>query len=265
VAQAKGLRAYIYLELLTYFGDIAFHPDRSANFYPGTMRSSKEGVYNSIIENLTAAIADLPVTRSDGKLYLTKNAAHGLFAKAALWKKDYNAVLTHTSSIINSADFSLTGNDKSWLTSSSTAETIWAPPFSNIGSGSAWYFSGVFGAAVVQVCPVLRYAQVLLMDAEAEIVTGNLSKAGQYLNLIRVRSGLSTYGPFASVADANNALYNTWQAETYRQGDRFANLQRWGIAGSVLNVHGYRPNNNVLPIPVSILSNYLTIVQNPGY
>jgi hypothetical protein len=103
------------------------------------------------------------------------------------------------------------------------------------------------------------------MDVEAEIATGHLATAVQYLNLIRSRSGLSTYGSFASAAEANNALYSTWQAETYRQGDRFANLQRWGIAGSVLNVHGYRPNNNVLPIPVSILSNYLTIVQNPGY
>jgi hypothetical protein len=265
VAQAKGLRAYIYLELLTYFGDLPIHLDRSADFYPGIIRTPREQVYNFIISDLTAAVADLPTTRPDGKLYLTKNAAHGLFAKAALWKKDYNAVLAHTSSIINSAAFSLTGNDKSWLTSASTGETIWAPPFSNIGSGSAWYFSGAFGAVVVQVCPVLRYAQVLLMDAEAEIATGHLATAAQYLNLIRSRSGLSTYGSFASAAEANNALYSTWQAETYRQGDRFTNLQRWGMAESVLNVYGYRPNNNVLPIPVSILSNYLAIVQNPGY
>ena len=265
LAQARALRAYIYLELLTYFGDIPIHPDRSVNYYPGIMRTSKEGVYNSIIEDLTAAIADLPLTRTDGKLYLTKYAAQGLFAKAALWKKDYNTVLAHTSPIINSAMFSLTPNDKSWLTNASTAETIWAPPFSNIGSGYAWYFGGVFGSVTVQVCPVLRYAQILLMDAEAEIATGHLATAAQYLNLIRSRSGLSTFTSFATVTDANNALHSTWQSETYRQGDRFANLQRWGTAESVLNVYGYRSYNNLLPIPVQILSDYPAIVQNPGY
>jgi hypothetical protein len=265
VAQAKVLRAYIYLELLTYFGEIPIHPDRSASFYPGIMRSPKEEVYNLIITDLTAAIAGLPATRADGKLYLTKNAAHGLFAKAALWKKDYNAVLTHTSAIINSASFTLTADDKSWLTNASTTETIWAPPFSKIGSTAAWYFSGAFGAVTVQLCPVLRYAQVLLMDAEAEIATGHLSTAGQYLNMVRLRSNLSAYGPFADASDANAALYSTWQAETYRQGDRFANLQCWGIAEKVLNVYGYVPYKNLLPIPIQIMNNYYSIVQNPGY
>ena len=225
----------------------------------------KQEVYNLIISDLTAAITDLPATRTDGKLYLTKNAVHGLFAKAALWKKDYNAVLTHTSAIINSASFTLTADDKSWLTNASTTETIWAPPFSSIGSGFAWYFSGAFGAVVVQVCPVLRYAQVLLMDAEAEIATGNLSKAEQFLNILRTRNGLPFYVSFANATEASNALYATWQTETYRQGDRFGNLQRWGIAESVLNVYGYRPNNNALPIPGSIMNAYPGIVQNPGY
>ncbi len=265
VAQAKGLRAYIYLEMLTYFGDIPIHYDRNNYFYPSIQRASKDEVYNLISADLTAAIADLPATRADGKLYLTKNAAHGLFARAALWKKDYNAVLAHTTPIISSASFSLTANDKSWLTSASTAETIWAPPFSNIGSGYAWYFSGAFGAVTVQVCPVLRYAHVLLMDAEAEIAAGQLAKAAQYLNLIRARSGLSAYGSFATAAEANNALYTTWQAETYRQGDRFANLQRWGTAEMVLGPYGYHPYNNVLPIPLAILDAYLNITPNAGY
>lgn len=264
-AQAKGLRAYINLELLTYFGDIPVHLDRGTDFYPGMMRTPKEEVYTFITADLTAAIADLPATRADGKLYLTKNAVHGIFARAALWKKDYNAVLTHTTPIISSTGFSLTGNDKPWLTSASTSETIWAPPFSNIGSGFAWYFSGAFGAVEVQVCPVLRYAQVLLMDAEAEIATGHLATVVQYLNLIRTRSGMPAYGSFATAAEANNALYNTWQAETCRQGDRFANLQRWGSAESVLGPYGYHPNNNVLPIPSFIMDAYPNITQNAGY
>ncbi|HMI62793.1 MAG TPA: hypothetical protein VK518_17875, partial [Puia sp.] len=62
------------------------------------------------------------------------------------------------------------------------------------------------------------------------------------------------------------ALQAAWQTETYRQGDRFVNLLRWGTASQVLGPNGFVPGkSNLLPIPQSLLNGYPNLVQNAGY
>ncbi len=264
VAQAKGLRAYIYLIMGQYFGNLPIHNDITSSLFPGISRSTITQVYNTIITDLTAAVADLPATRTNGNVQLTKPAAYGLLAKAALWQKDYAAVTGYTSQIINSSSYSLS-TVNTWLTSAGNAENIWSPSFSGIGLLISWYYAGVFPSTTVTVCPVLRYGQILLIDAEAQVALGNYSTAQQDLNALLTRRAQSTVS-FNNASDGMTALASTWQTETYRQGDRFINLLRWGMAAQVLSANGFvQGKSNLLPIPQSLWNGYPGLNQNSGY
>ncbi|HEY4287023.1 MAG TPA: RagB/SusD family nutrient uptake outer membrane protein [Puia sp.] len=262
VAQAKGLRAYIYLIMGQYFGDLPIHNDISSTLFPGISRSTVSDVYNTIITDLTAAAADLPGSRATGPVLLTKPAAYGLLAKAALWKKDYTAVAGYTAQALSGYSLS---SVNTWFTSATNAENVWCPTFSSIGPLLPWYYTGVFPSTTVKVCPVLRYGQILLIDAEAQIALGQYSVAQQDLNVLLTRRFLSTVS-ITNSSDGMTALQAAWQTETYRQGDRFVNLLRWGTAPQVLGANGFVPGkNNLLPLPQSLLSGYPNLVQNPGY
>ncbi|MEP6845102.1 MAG: RagB/SusD family nutrient uptake outer membrane protein [Panacibacter sp.] len=108
---------------------------------------------------------------------------------------------------------------------------------------------------------IIRYADVLLMAAEAEIEVGSLETARGYVNQVRARAkdpiswarevpgDLST-----AVADANYVI-NTYTAawtdkdvartavrferrlELAQEGHRFFDLVRWGIAAQTLNTY----------------------------
>jgi len=262
VAQAKGLRAYIYFIMGQYFGDLPIHNDITTTLFPGIMRSTTSDVYNMIVTDLTAAAADLPTTRATGPVLLTKLAAYGLLAKAALWKKDYTAVAGYTAQALSGYSLS---SVNTWFTSATNAENVWCPTFSNIGPLVPWYYTGVFPSTTVKVCPVLRYGQILLIDAEAQIALGHYSVAQQDLNVLLTRRYQSTVS-ISNATDGTAALQAAWQTETYRQGDRFVNLIRWGTAQQVLGANGFDiGKSTLLPIPQNLLSGYPNMRQNPGY
>ncbi len=264
VAQAKGLRAYIYFIMAQYFGDIPIHNDITSTLFPGISRSTISDVYNTIITDLTAAAADLPVTRATGQVQLTKPAAYGLLAKAALWKKEYYTAAGYVAQVTASSSYTLS-TVNTWFTSATNAENIWSPSFSNIGILIPWYYAGVFPSTTVKLCPVLRYGEILLIDAEAQIALGHYPAAEQDLNALLTRRSLSTVS-ITNQSDGAAALQAAWQTETYRQGDRFVNLLRWGIAAQVLGPNGFvNGTNNLLPIPQSLLNGYPGLRQNPGY
>lgn len=112
---------------------------------------------------------------------------------------------------------------------------------------------------------MLRYGEILLIDAEAQIALGHYPAAEQDLNALLTRRSLSTVS-ITNQSDGAAALQAAWQTETYRQGDRFVNLLRWGIAAQVLGPNGFvNGTNNLLPIPQSLLNGYPGLRQNPGY
>lgn len=265
IAQAKGLRGYIYLEILTYFGGAPLQDSLKASLGAGVTRLTPDNLYDSIVADLTAAAADLPVTRTSGKGSLTKYAAIGLLAKAALYKKDYATLATYTSQIINNGGYTL-ATLHSWLTDPATTETIWAPAFSQIGSTASWYYTATaFPDVTVQYCPVLRYGQILLMDVEAQVALANYPSALLTINTIRARNNM-TPAFFTDAASAFTVFAATWQQENYRQGDRFSNLVRWGVAATALGPNGFHLGvSNLLPVPQAILNSNAGLNQNPGY
>lgn len=107
---------------------------------------------------------------------------------------------------------------------------------------------------------IIRYADVLLMAAEAEIEVGSLDKARDYINLVRARAKnpiswcRAVPGDLTSPkADANYSmeLYTTLPNQDYartavrferrlelaQEGHRFFDLVRWGIAAETLNAY----------------------------
>lgn len=147
---------------------------------------------------------------------------------------------------------------------------------------------------------IIRFADVLLLAAEAEIEAGSLLKAQEYINRVRARAAnpagfvqgapanykIEQYTvPFASQDVARNAVRFERRLELAMEGHRFFDLVRWGIADQVLNTYlakekdrrTYKRNsagftkgkNEYYPIPNRVIEvarvNGNTLEQNPGY
>lgn len=124
-----------------------------------------------------------------------------------------------------------------------------------------------FGSGTAINVLLIRFADVLLMAAEAEANAGSLDKAQEYVNLVRTRAAdkdgwlydyknpsnplegfsntpaanytISTYpaGYFGEIGkdEALRAIYFERKLELAMEGHRFFDLSRWGIAEETLN------------------------------
>lgn len=109
---------------------------------------------------------------------------------------------------------------------------------------------------------ILRYAEVLLMNAEAALEVGG--DAATPLNRVRNRAGLGN----APVVD-KMAVWKERRVELAFEHDRYFDLVRQGRAGEVLRAHGKNfvdGKHELFPIPQAQidLSGGL-LIQNPGY
>ncbi|MDO5035339.1 MAG: RagB/SusD family nutrient uptake outer membrane protein [Porphyromonas sp.] len=76
--------------------------------------------------------------------------------------------------------------------------------------------------------PLLRFADVLLLRAEAYLMTGNAAKATQDINRVRVRSELAPLAGTATTAD----LYHERRCElAFEFSDHLYDLKRWHLSG----------------------------------
>lgn len=109
----------------------------------------------------------------------------------------------------------------------------------------------------------IRYADVLLMAAEAFNKASNDAKARGYLNLIRQRAGLADVS--ASGTALFDAIVKERQLELAFEGYRYVDLVRWGLADQELKELGYQQSkHSVLPIP-DFDVNTAALPQNPNY
>ncbi|MEC8832270.1 MAG: RagB/SusD family nutrient uptake outer membrane protein, partial [Bacteroidota bacterium] len=147
---------------------------------------------------------------------------------------------------------------------------------------------------------IMRYADVLLMAAEAAVETGDLPTALDYVNQVRNRAknmtyvmneagnapaanyAVEPYGSFPDAAFARQAVRFERRLELGMEGHRLFDLRRWGVSADVLNtyvvnetrtiatldskVRTYQSFMDLFPIPITAIDlsgNVLT--QNPGY
>ncbi len=148
---------------------------------------------------------------------------------------------------------------------------------------------------------IIRFADVLLMAAEAEIEVGSLAKALEYTNLVRARAAnaadfvqdggkpaanykIAPYTAFADKAFATKAVRFERRIELGMEGYRFYDLVRWGEDVDAINKYlkhdqvflpgafkgaVYLPKHAILPIPQGQIdiANQKEIIlkQNDGY
>ena len=138
---------------------------------------------------------------------------------------------------------------------------------------------------------VLRYADVLLMHAEAKTELGEMSAQvwDATIRPIRERAGLNDSAldyPGGGQGELQDLIRNERRIELAMEGLRIFDLRRWETAGEVLSgpVHGapygeptdeigtilaqrtFDPNSDYLwPIPQSELDLNENLEQNPGY
>ena len=115
---------------------------------------------------------------------------------------------------------------------------------------------------------VLRYAEVLLMNAEAANELGTTADAISNLNAVRNRAGL----PNTTASTKDNIRESIWQerhVELALEHDRFFDLVRQGRVAQVMSATGknFTSNKNeLLPIPaVQIQLSGGKLIQNPNY
>lgn len=150
---------------------------------------------------------------------------------------------------------------------------------------------------------IIRYADVLLMAAEAEIEVGDPEKARDYVNQVRTRAAnaagfvmdgavpaanyvIATYpGPWLKDDAARAKVYMERKLELSGEGHRFYDLMRWGATGKTLirsfityekdkypsgayaGISFTDSQDELLPIPqnqIDLLGADI-LKQNPGY
>jgi starch-binding outer membrane protein, SusD/RagB family len=136
---------------------------------------------------------------------------------------------------------------------------------------------------------IIRYADVLLMLAEANCELNNLDEAKNALEEVRKRArGISTsilpefpYGSYAdNQTDLRKAIRHERRIELAMEGQRFFDLVRWGVAAQVMNdyfegesstIKAYASpfvegKHELFPIPeVEISLSHGALEQNPNY
>jgi len=137
-------------------------------------------------------------------------------------------------------------------------------PFSQIITG--------FNEGAQQNVRVLRFADVLLMNAEAANEQGNPTLAKTSLNRVRARArgGVAGVLPDVTTSDKDalrTAIQKERQVELAMESDRYFDVIRQGRAAAVFGPKGWKANKNeVWPIPSTEIDKSAgTLTQNPGY
>lgn len=91
----------------------------------------------------------------------------------------------------------------------------------------------ITGHATNKNYPLMRYAEVLLLAAEANLMTGNQAKADEYMNQVRRRAGLPDMSNI-TLSD----LQQEKRCELYLEGTRAYDLIRWGLAAEYMENQG---------------------------
>jgi hypothetical protein len=119
---------------------------------------------------------------------------------------------------------------------------------------------------------VIRYADVLLMNAEANNELGNTTPALNSLNAVRTRAraGNNSILPNVTITDKaalRTAIWHERRVELAMEFDRYFDVIRQGRAATVFGPKGWKANKNeVWPIPQSEIDlSAGTLTQNQGY
>lgn len=118
---------------------------------------------------------------------------------------------------------------------------------------------------------LMRYADVVLMNAEAANELGNTTEALNKLEMVRARARGNNTGVLPKVTTTNPdelraAIHQERRIELAMEAERYFDLVRWGEAADVLGAKWVEGKNELFPIPQSEIDlSGGTLVQNPKW
>lgn len=119
------------------------------------------------------------------------------------------------------------------------------------------FASGISGTGTDPLM-IIRHAELVLIAAEASARAGNFAAASDWINQVRTRVGLPTV-----TLDANNYMDIILQERlielSFEGAHRFLDLRRTGRTDEI---DGYRPCNDIWPIPQREIDRNPSLQQN---
>ena len=126
---------------------------------------------------------------------------------------------------------------------------------------------------------IVRYADVLLMKAEAMNESGDAAGAAELVNMVRMRAEVDPIDDGMSQEDMRQAIIDERVLELTGESHRFFDLVRWDLADDYLgpnSLHSEHPKSlsggvfqsgkhELVWIPQSEIDANPNLVQNPGY
>lgn len=352
VSEAYFLRSLAYFYLVRIFKEVPLilEPSESDDVEFYIEKTSEEVILDQIVSDLEATRRAAPngdfVTIEENKGRASKAAFDALLADIALWRFDYNAVLSHVDKIINSTEYQLlpgtrwfelyspgnsiesifefqfdddleqpnglynitNENDQNYKASQTAVELLGKNYATEIyrgenvsiaqisvGDYQIWKYVGKYAdgltsrsSAEQNSCNwiVYRYADVLLMKAEALSQLEQYGQAKAILNDIRTRAGLSGADISNSPVAFEDAILEERAKEFCFEGKRWFDLLRMGRRNDfarknklvevilnnvpsaqkrVLSVKLANPLGWYLPIYSDEIERNYKLVQNPYY
>lgn len=171
------------------------------------------------------------------------------------------------------ADFSIDGQDGEPVTITNQMQTGFGMMKLIQPTKEMPGYSTISDADVI----ILRYAEVLMMIAEAENeVNGPTQKVYDAVNQIRVRSGQPELPTGLTKEQMRERIRNEWRVEFVFEGHRYFQLKRWKLMEKLVNgaadpalptyIKVFKPAFYYFPLPQSEIDKAGgVLVQDPNY
>jgi hypothetical protein len=256
VALAKGMKGYVYLNLVNYFGGVPRLD--SINMLPSASRLSEAATHTYIEGMLTDAFQVI----TDDEAVMNQQAINALFARLYLQQARFVEARSRANVVISRTALYQLQDTTLIFSQPNNKEIIWqtaaAPqtaPLTSIFNRGAFL-------------PEIRLSEMFFIRAECYLATADLQIATDALNVLIEREHRTPlqYDGNASFAEVLREALQAHQKRHMRlEGIRFAALKRWNMLMPVLAPLGFEEYNRYLPIPQEIIEAYPGIYQNAGY
>lgn len=261
VAQAKALRAFLFYNLMTWFGEVPLEMEFYLDMNP---RGTIPQVINQIVYDATEAMNSLPGNWSgEDKFRIPKNLMLGILARVHLtdfkqqttyptaepylYGSDYSKSISFTQQIINSGMYILKDNSNNF--SASDKEIIWGFDKNNDSEFNQIFNKGSY-------IPLIRLTEIYLILSEALIKNNNSEGALTLINQLNSSRG----NPIVSSITPED-IYTLWNNEMNMEGSIYLVKKRFNKAMILLQ----DANKILLPVPLSAIIEHKNLTQNVGY
>lgn len=301
LGEARFARALAYLHLVLGWGEVplVLTPTREVGEVLNVSKSSEAAIYDQIIQDLQFAAQNIDDTQSLGITADAANALLARIALyQERWQDAYDLAVGVLGDDFDLTDFAYLEDEIFYIefinTDGNSNAFFYAPAELNgrhsiepseklinayeegdirrdlsvdtetvPGTPFGVKYNDFAAASGTQNDPlyILRYAELVLIAAEAAAELGNFTDANRWFNTVRARAGLP-----ALTLDAGNfvelILQERFVELAMEGGHRLWDLRRRGLALEVLGPLGYEACDDVWPLPQRDIDRNPNLQQN---